>query len=410
MKQITYAILGYGGRGSTFAALTKLSNINAKIVAVAEPDPDKRAEAAKFCELPDDMVFESAEELLAGPRLADAVINTTMDRLHAQTSISAMKKGYHLLLEKPMAVTLEDCMEIERTQRETGVVVAVCHSLRYNIFYDAIKKMIMSGDIGEVITFDQLEGVGDIHYSSSFVRGNWGNESRSAFMLMAKSCHDIDIFNYLTGRRCKKVSSFGSLSYFKKEHRPAGAPEYCLDGCPGENECPYHCAKIYLEDPLWRFVFPRKDDKSVREYLKRGPYGRCVFQCDNDVVDHQVVNFEYEGGITGTFTMTAFNPEINRYIRIHGTRGTIIGNLEERVIVYRNFINQNTNTIKLPLPRTQSHGGGDVLVLESITDAIRNNDPEAVLTTAQESLESHRIVFAAEEARRKGTVVSIEKI
>jgi predicted dehydrogenase len=406
MKQITYAILGYGGRGSTFAELAKLPHINAKIVAVAEPDMDRRAQAAHYCEIPDKMVFKSAEELLAGPRLSDGIINTTMDKLHAQTSLLAMKKGYHLLLEKPMAVTLEDCQEVEKIQRETGVVVAVCHSLRYNDFYDEIKSMIIEGDIGEIVTFDQLEGVGDIHYSSSYVRGNWGNEGRSAFMLMSKSCHDIDIFSYLTAKKCIKVSSFGSLSFFKKEHRPAGAPEYCLDGCPDEKVCPYHCSKIYLENPFWRFVFPRKDDESVREYLKRGSYGRCVFQCDNDVVDHQVVNFEYESGITGTFTMTAFNAEINRYIRVHGTKGVIAGNLEEREIVYRNFLTRNLHTIKLPVPKTQSHGGGDALILESVTNAIREKDPQAVLTTAQESLESHRIVFAAEEARRTGSVVS----
>jgi Predicted dehydrogenases and related proteins len=318
-----------------------------------------------------------------------------------------MKKGYHILLEKPIATTLEDCMEIERTQCEMGVVVAVCHSLRYNIFYDTIKKLIDAGDIGEIVTFDQLEGVGDIHYSSSYVRGNWGNEGRSTFMLMAKSCHDIDIFCYLVGKKCLKVSSFGGLYYFKNEHKPFNAPEYCMEGCPIESDCPYDCKKVYLQEPFWRFVFPRKDDESVKEYLRRGPYGRCVFQCYNDVVDHQTVNFEFEGGTTGTFTMTAFNPEINRNIRIHGTKGTIVGDLEKRVIVQRSFSTENIKTIQLPEPKTSSHGGGDALVLESMTNAIRLNDPSAVITTAQESLESHKIVFAAEESRRRGTVINI---
>ncbi len=405
MKEVTYAILGYGGRGKTFAGiLLKSPQLFGRVVAVAEPDPDKRAAAASDCGLSPAMVFACASDLLAEPRLADAIINTTMDSLHLETSIPAMKKGYHLLLEKPMAVTIGACEDIEETQRKTGVVVGVCHSLRYHDLYANIKKMIAAGVIGEVISLDQVEGIGNIHYSHSYVRGNWSRVDKSTFILMAKSCHDIDLFSYLVGKKCKRVSSFGSLTYFTEKNKPDGAPSRCLDGCTAK--CPYHSSKVYLADDTWRYVFPRQDDASVVEYLRTGPYGRCVFQSDNDVVDHQVVNLEYEGGLTATFTMIAFHPG-GRFIRLHGTKGFIEGSVEDRIIVHTDFITGNVNKVQLAPPSGEGHGGGDYLVMKSMTEAIREEDPNAVITTAQESLVSHRIVFAAERSRIEKKVIEM---
>ncbi|MHB9035996.1 MAG: Gfo/Idh/MocA family protein [Armatimonadota bacterium] len=408
LKEVTFAVIGYGGRGCTFAALAKKPQFFAQVVAVAEPDPDKRAMAARDCDIPESRVFASASDLLSCEKMSDAVINTTPDRMHIETAIPAMEKGYHLLLEKPMAVTLGDCTSIEETQRRTGVIVCVCHSLRYQTLYATIKQMIESDLIGDVVSLDQIEGVSPVHQSHSYVRGNWGNTSKSTFMLMAKSCHDIDILSYLVNRRCERVSSFGSLAYFSAKSKPAGAPSRCLDGCPAETQCLYHCGKVYLEDTFWRMHFPRKDDESVIEYLRTGPYGRCVFDCDNDVVDHQVVNLEYENGVTATFTMTAFHPG-GRYVRVHGTRGYIEGSFEDGAIKHTNFSTGRVNTIQLP-PGEGTHGGGDYLVMKSMVDAIRRGDPSAVLTSAQASLESHRIVFAAETSRLEKRVVELKEV
>lgn len=411
MNEVTYAIIGYGGRGRTFADfIAKERQLGSKVVAVADPDPEKRALAVKECNLAPNQVFEQASDLLKQPKLADAAVITTQDSMHAAQAVPAMEKGYHILLEKPMAVTLDDCKAIEAAQRKTGVVVCVCHSLRYHQLYDHLKKLIDSGIIGEVVSIDQLEGVGYIHNSSSYVRGPWSNEERSTFMLMAKSCHDVDLLSYLIGRKCERVASFGSLTYFTSKNRPAGAPERCLDGCPAEAECPYHCAKVYVENKFWRGIIamPEQDDESLIRYLETGPYGRCVFACDNDVVDHQVVCFEYEGGVTATFTMTAFHPG-GRHIRVHGTKGFIQGSVEERVLTYTDSVTGNRTTIDMPFMEG-SHGGADYLVLKSITKAIRAGDPNAVLTTAQESLASHIIVFAAERARREKRVVELAHV
>lgn len=405
-SEVTFAILGYGGRGREFAGIAKKPELFTRIVAVAEPDESRRNRAARELNLPPERVFKTAQELLAQPRMADAIINTTQDRLHAPTSLPAMDKGYHLLLEKPMAVTWADCAAIEAKQRQTGVMLAVCHSLRHNPGFATVKRILDSGALGEPVSFDQLEQIGDVHFSSSYVRGLWRNEGQSTFMLMAKCCHDLDLFHYLFGRQCRRVASFGSLTYFKDANKPAGAPERCLDGCPA-TACPYHAAKVYLESAFWReIVFSKQDDATILAALRTGPYGKCVFQTDNNVADHQVVALEYEGGLTGTFTATAFAPG-GRQIRIHGTKGYLEGQIDQGLISLYDFATCNRQTIKVA-PLEGTHGGGDYLIFRNFSAAIRQQDPALILTSAKASLESHQIVFAAEQSRREHRVVELK--
>ena len=165
-------------------------------------------------------------------------INTTMDREHIASAVAAMRGGYHMLLEKPMATTLEDCVEIDRVRRETGRIVSVCHSLRYHALYAEVRRVLRSGAIGEIVSLDQLEGVEHVHQSHSFVRGNWGNEGRSAFMLLAKSCHDLDIIADLVDLPCERVSSYGSLKYFSEEHAPPGRARILRPGLPRRRQVP----------------------------------------------------------------------------------------------------------------------------------------------------------------------------
>jgi len=408
MQEIRYAIIGYGGRGNLFGGLLRSPEIFGRVVAVAEPDPVKRERAAKEWHLPPEAVFESADALFARPRLADAVINTTMDQMHTAVALQAMAKGYHQLLEKPMATTLADCQAIERAQQRSKTVVAVCHSLRYHLVYANMKKMIDAGVVGQVMHFDHIEGVGDVHYTSSYVRGNWARRADSSFMLMTKSCHDLDLFNYLFSAECQRVASFGCLSYFTGQNKPEGASAYCLNGCPAQDRCPYHCSKIYLQDPFWRdYIFPGHSDEEVIASLRSGPFGKCVFQADNDVVDHQVVTLEYQDGLMGTFTMTAFHPG-GRFTRIHGAEGLLEADLDGLTIKHTDFVSGNVSTIKVPTV-PGGHGGGDYLVIKDLSHAIRQGVPEAVLTTTQQSLASHALVFAAEQARLEKRIIEIDE-
>lgn len=409
MQELKVAIIGYGNRGKLFADIIRTTpTLMGKVVAVVETREVRREEAKKQTGLPDEMIFSNLDDFLKLGKIADAAFVMTMDKDHIHQVIPLMKAGYHVLLEKPMAVDLDECKEIAKVQRETGVISSVCHSLRHNNFYSGVKRIIDSGRIGKVMNIDQIEGIGDIHFSSSYIRGNWGVEEKSSFILMAKCCHDVDLIGYLLGKKCKKASSFGSLSYFKPEFAPKDAPARCLDGCPYINKCQYNCLKVYLRDG-WAIVLPKQDEESIMEELKTGPYGRCIWHCDNNVCDHQVVAMEFEGGETATLTLTAFHYG-NRIMRVNGTLGCLECNLLTNTVKLYDFTTRNEETIVIPPAGVIGHGGGDFLVVQNLFEAIRKNDASIILTDIQESLASHTTVFAAEKSRRESRVVEISEL
>jgi predicted dehydrogenase len=265
------------------------------------------------------------------------------------------------------------------------------------------------------VSVDHLEPVGFWHQAHSFVRGNWRNEAQSSFMLLAKSCHDIDWLRHIIGRRCVKVASFGSLMHFRRDQKPveAGAALRCME-CAYEPACPYSAPRFYMTvyERGWRgwpldVIATDVSPEGIMEAVRTGPYGRCVYECDNDVVDHQVVNLQYESGATASFTMTAFTEGRDRQTRIFGTRGELRG--DGKSITHYEFLTDTTHHIEVPAAEgaESGHGGGDFGLMGSFIAAVATRDPSRVLSGAAESLETHLTVFAAEEARRRSCVVEV---
>jgi predicted dehydrogenase len=406
----TFAVLACGARGQTLSGWIARHNDVAKLVALADPNGEKRSIVGDRHGVPADLRFASFRDLLARPKLADAVLNTTMDPLHGESAIAALSAGYHMLLEKPMATTPQDCAAIAAAAVDNKRLVSVCHSLRYHTVYRRVKKMLDDGLIGDIISIDQLEAVDPVHQAHSFVRGNWANTARSTFMLMGKSCHDVDILCYLVGRDCKTVASAGRLTHFTKANQPAGAPPRCTDGCPVAESCPYHSVKMYVDGPWGGFINLQQKSKQQRlEFVRTSPYGKCVYDCDNDVVDHQTVQFEFAGGITGTFTMTAF-AKGGRQLRIHGTRGEIHARIDDNKIHLRTFWEPTRDElVELPA-EAGGHGGGDDNVMSAFVNALRTGDASGVLTDAAESWRTHAVTFAAEKARLERRIVDVAEV
>ena len=404
----TIAILGAGGRGTAFADLIKRHAYLAKVTAVAEPRADYREAMASAHDIPRHQVFSDWREFVAQPRMADAVVIATMDQDHAGPAVACMELGYDILLEKPMATTIEDCRAIEAAQRRTGRIVGVCHSLRYQKGFRKVKELIAGGAIGELVTLDQIEQVTCWHQAHSFVRGNWGKEADATFMLLAKSCHDIDYISYLVDRPCQKVSSFGALNYFRRDKAPAGSAERCTDACPLEPDCTYSAIKAYVmgNRESWPACVPSADHsyESHMEAIRTGPYGRCVWKCDNDVVDHQTVSMLFEGNVTATFTMTAFTLDNGRMLRAHGTLGDL--RFDQHSITIKTYADNNVSRIDLA-EEAGGHGGGDAQVMREWLMALVDRDDRHLVANAQEALKTHSIVFAAEKSRREGMTMDI---
>lgn len=402
MKKI--AILGFGGRGTGYAYHCRRMKKDFEIVAVIDTSPDKLKLAKNVFKIKDDSLFLSLEEFLAQPKKADWLFICTQDKYHAEHAIPAMKHGYNLLLEKPVACTVEDCLEIERVAKECNVKVAVCHVLRYSEYYARIKEIIDSGVLGKIIAIDQVENVGYWHQAHSFVRGDWRNSAESNPMILAKCCHDLDIAVYLTGSKCKRVSSQGQLNFFKKENAPEGSTQYCLGGCKAKKDCPYDCEKLYL-DPMKgkpnfavRYLWPQcrlvKDGvasvSKVREALVTTDFGKCVFRSDNDVVDYQVTTMMFENGVNATLTMTAFSERVYRETRVRGTLGDLKCDMSEGTLELRIF-GKKAKIIKLR-NRKDPHAGGDAGLIRALAK-------DELKTDISLSIESHLIGFAAEQSR-----------
>ena len=335
-------------------------------------------------------------------------------------AVAAIQKGYHLLLEKPVSPDEEECCLLLETARKYERKVCVCHVLRYTPFYSKIKEMLLDGAVGNVMNIQAREDVGFFHQAHSFVRGNWRDSKETSPMILAKCCHDMDLLVWLSDSGCSRVSSFGELSWFKPENAPEGASKRCLDGCAAKEHCPYDAEKIYITDPKtgvrsgagWpvnTFVI-HPEENAVREALKEGPYGRCVYHCDNDVVDHQVVNLQMENGITVTFSMCAFSATCNRTIKIMGTMGQIEGDMGKNMIYYTPFGKETEEIDLTKLTEDFSgHGGGDVRMIEQFCDYIVNGKVSPSITDLAVSLESHYIALAAEKSRlEQGKMISLK--
>jgi len=411
-------IIGCGHRGGGYARIMAKSRDKFNVVAVAEPIPARRDYVGDMYDVPADMRFESWEPLFALGKIADVALIATMDRDHFAPAVAAINTGYDLMLEKPVSPDPAECREIERLAKEKGKFVLVCHVLRYTDFYRAVKRVIKEGQLGRVLSVEAAENVGNVHQSHSFVRGKWSNSERASFMLLQKSCHDMDILQWLLDKKCLRIQSFGSRSYFREENAPEGAPARCHEGCPEADTCPYNAVKLYYESksPWFRTAaakHPDPSDEQVMEALKTGEYGRCVFRCDNDVVDHQTVNMEFEDDITCTFSMSAFTKG-GRTIHIMGTEGELFaGASDTELKIYKL---KTGETVTVPVADeaadqsiNSGHGGGDDGVIHALYDLLVGRENSSIGDIGI-SVDNHMIAFAAEVSRLEGRVVNVSEM
>ena len=410
---VTFAILGAGSRGlHAYAPFALAHPDQARIVAVAEPRDWFRNEAKQVHSIADDKVFSSWQELLDGPKLADAVIIATQDKEHVAPAVAAAEKGYDILLEKPMATTEEDCRSIASAITDSDVLLGVCHVLRYTPYFRKMKEIVDSGVLGQIASIRHLEQVQFWHQAHSYVRGNWRKENEASPMILAKSCHDLDILLFILGRHCTRLSSFGGLSHFHSANKPEGAAERCID-CE-ISDCPYSAKDFYnarLEagQTNWPLDVITQDftKEGLEKALREGPYGRCVYSMDNDVVDHQTVNLEFEGGVSGTFTMTAFTVDGGRKTDIYGSHGELRGDgAKIEVLRFADGSKEEFDFSELKDGADSGHMGGDFGIMEDFVHAVRTR--EGIASTVELSLTSHLMAFAAERARKNGTVELIK--
>ena len=424
---VSCIIVGGGERGLVYASYSLDFPSKLKVVGVAEPREHRQSIFKESFGLKDSQVYNDWR-LITEPKLADCVCICVQDQAHKDSATHFAQLGYHVLLEKPMAVTEEDCRQITKVCNQNNIIFVVCHVLRYAPHNKLIKKLIDDGSIGEVKNIEHTEPVGYFHFAHSFVRGNWRNQSESSFSMLTKCCHDVDLIKYWASpKKCIKVVSFGSLSHFSSDNQPHQAKSQnvtrCTE-CPDSvrSACPYDAHKIYVQPVVsglkkWPVsVIMDKVDFDIEDVistLKTSPYGRCVYRCDNDVCDNQQVLFEFDEGLTATLNMVAFTEKLcQRSTIIRGSTGEISCSSPEQVSLF-NF-NTKETVVYDTLPSTselntrmKNHGYADFYLMDTFIRAVSYNDPNLITTSADDALSSHELVFHIERSRLQEKIIRL---
>lgn len=425
-RPITAIIVGAGHRSFVYSELAKTNPEMLKIVGVADPNPIRRKKAMDYFGFKEDMCFENAEELAKKGKLADTVINGTMDEQHLETAVPLLDAGYDMLLEKPFAPNEEEMRQIVNCAKKNNSKVMICHVLRYTPFYYAIKERIVNGEIGDIINIQTTEHVSYHHLSTSYIRGKWANSDKChTSMLLAKCCHDLDIIMWMMSEtKPKQISSFGGKFQFKPENAPKEAGTICMKDCPLVDTCVYSTKRLYIDHPdrwafyVWDALEGKKNisiDDKIALMKSDSPYARCIYKCDNNVVDHQSVLINFESGATGTHNMVGGSAEPRREIHIIGTKGEIFGNFEEskftvlKIDPSPDAHNEECDVEEVDLRVTGDmvgayggHGGGDERLAADFVKFIRGEKPSLACTSIFDSVAGHLSVYLADKSRENG--------
>ena len=415
-KAVTAITLGAGNRGMVYGDFAKNNPSELKIIGVAEPINFRNDRYTRIHSIPEGNRFNTWEDVFERPKFADAIIISTPDYLHYGPCMKALEMGYDILLEKPIAPTEKECRDILALAKKKNRIVAVCHVLRYAPYFIKMKELIAKGAIGEVVSVQHFEPIEHIHMAHSYVRGNWHNSKQTTPIILAKSCHDLDIIKWVIDKPCEKIVAMGDLKWFRRENAPAGSSDRCVT-CSVERECPYSAVKEYAERQTHFLsvldvpdIIPNRKDY-ILDKLKTSDYGRCVYRMDNDQPDHYVTSIQFRDSVTAGFSMEAFTSYHGRRTRVMGSMGDLVGNMKE--LVHHDFRSRTETTfvpdaVEVKGYEDHGHGGGDWLLVKDFVNAVSQQDPTILTSTIDNSIESHIMGFMAEKSRKAGKIMKIK--
>ncbi|HSH46654.1 MAG TPA: Gfo/Idh/MocA family oxidoreductase [Longimicrobiales bacterium] len=409
-EEIRAVIIGAGARGNrVFAELMRTNRIGWRVSAVVEPHPERREQFRQLHGLPADRAFESLDALLAGEKVGDVAFVCTPDITHYSICSAVSRAGYDVLLEKPIATSLPDSLALLDVEATHGNRIFVAHVLRYAPLFRTVKQIVASREYGLVRNIRLTESVGHWHFAHSYVRGNWRRQDESAPIVLTKCSHDLDIIAWLMEEdRPAFVSSFGSLEYFTRSNAPPEAAERCVD-CVLQDTCRYSATRFYVhEEPGWPYdvITPVPDSTAARRRaIESGPYGRCVWKCDNDVMDNQAVTVQFESGVHASFGLYGLTADNTRNLTILLDGAELVGDLHRGRLSILELTGRkdDVNARPIPLPVVEDHhGGGDLALLRSLHEHLTTGANREVMTSLRSSIASHVLAFLAEESRMKG--------
>ena len=405
MEKVKLAIIGTGLRGAyTYAPLIAKYKDKCEIVAFVENKKGRRDLFLEKYPVDKDMVFDNLNDFIAHDKLADAVIISHYDLLHYDTAQVLLVKGYDVLVETPVANSLDGLVHLkEYSLKNKDRLFMVAYNNRYSSFYTKLKEIVDDKKLGDLINISYNVDIGYQNFVHNYVRGNWRITSDTATIMLTNSCQDIDMMINLSKGKCQKVSCFSDLRIFNWENFNTKMSENCFR-CSEEESCPFSAKKIYLQEDKFInnsvHINPTKDN--LEAILKQGPYGKCVFYCDNDVCDNLTSIFKFDNKVTSNFNINAFTKESDKKIRLFYKEGEVEASFKQKEIKIKSFLNTDEKIIKIDQENTD-----EKLFLDFI-DRVKNKNYKSCISDVGSVIESHVATFAAEFANVSETVVDVK--
>ncbi len=421
-------LVGCGDRTCVYADLAMHTFDAIEIVATVDPDKERQKYVHEHFGVPFEKCYSDIKEVLALGKIGDCVINGTMDQLHVETAIPFLEQGYDMLLEKPITNNEKDLLRLAKVAKEHNCKLMICHVLRFSPFYREIKKILLSGELGDIMTINTSERVGAYHSSVSYLRGKWNTEKEcGSSFLLAKCCHDIDLIVWLNnGDKPVSVFSEGDRNFFNENNAPKGCGNRCMVDCPKEikDKCIYDAESLYIKNDYlpwypWQCTGKNYQDVTLQEKIESlktyNPHGKCVYKCGGDILDHQQVLIKFENGAIACHTLVLGAMKADRTIHIAGTKGEIEGSASSGKLCVRTFDKEHAGYFERVIDfsdkqgETGGHFGGDKGLVQDFLAYISGGKPSISTTIIDDSLIGHLLVYAADESVKKHEPILFNK-
>jgi predicted dehydrogenase len=312
-----YALVGAGARAGMFVrAITGDHADVAELVAMADTNPARLAAHNKRLAKPVP-VYDAGDftEMLKRERV-DVVLVATVDRYHDHYVVAALDAGCDAITEKPMTVDAAGCRRILDAQRRTGRDVRVTFNYRYNPLHEAVKRVISSGEIGEIGSV-HFEWLLDVRHGADYFRRWHRDKENSGGLLVHKAGHHFDLVNWWLDDSPDQVFAAGRLFFYGDQGRRHG---YARDYDRA------HGAADAEGDP---FALRMADEPAMKElYLEAESHDgyhrdRNVFAPGVTIEDDMAVLVRYAGGASMSYHLTAYAPWEGYRVMFNGSRGRL---------------------------------------------------------------------------------------
>ncbi len=408
VEKMRVALVGTGHRGtSTWGSkMVKPYSEYVEMVALCDINPKRLKVAQELIGTDAPTYLAKDFDCMIEETKPDAVIVTTPDCFHYKYAIRAMELGCNAIVEKPLATDAEQCQKLLDAEIRTGKKIIVTFNARHGGSAEEIKKILLSSDLGRIISAEFEEYL-DIDHGASYFRRWHGKIRFSGSLLVHKASHHFDQMNWWLDAEPVEVHAFGKVDFYGKNN-PFRARN-CRN-CTFKDKCDFYWDITEKERLVKLYVNCEDADGYLRD--------SCVWDNDIDTYDTMTVEVKYNNGVLLSYSLNAYMPYEGQLIAFNGEKGRLdVRNYSrqpwdvEQDADFRlteSFKDTKTWTVQKPERKGDdfAHGGSDQKLKDLI---LKPNQPDqlAQLAGSRAGVMSSLIGIAARKSIETGQRIKI---